>query len=29
VSESEVLVKFVTLDGDGTARYISEWHNIM
>jgi hypothetical protein len=29
VSDSEVLVMFVTLDGEGTARNISEWHKIM
>jgi hypothetical protein len=29
VSDSEVLVVFVTPDGEGTARNISEWHKIM
>jgi hypothetical protein len=29
VSDSEVLVMFVTLDGEGTARNISEWHKII
>jgi hypothetical protein len=29
VSESEMLVMFVILDGDGTARYISKWLKIM
>jgi len=28
VSESEVFVMFVTPDGEGTARNISEWHKI-
>jgi hypothetical protein len=28
VSDSEVLIMFVTLDGEGTARYISEGHKI-
>jgi len=29
VSDSEVLVIFVTPDGDVAAIYISEWHKIM
>ena len=29
VSDSEVLVMFVTPDGEGTARNISEWHKIV
>ena len=29
MSESEVLVMFVTLVGEGTARNISDWHKIM
>jgi len=29
VSDSGVLVMFGTSDGDGTARYISEWRKIM
>jgi len=29
VNESEVLVMFVTLAGERTARNISEWHKIM
>ena len=29
VSDSEVLVAFVTLDGEGTARSTSERHKIM
>ena len=28
MSESEVFVMFVTPDGEGTARNISEWHKI-
>jgi hypothetical protein len=29
VSDSEVLIMFVTLDGEGTARNISERHKIL
>ena len=29
VSDSELLVMFVTSDGEGTASNISEWHKIM
>jgi len=29
VSDSEVLVIFVTPNGEGTARNVSEWHKIM
>jgi hypothetical protein len=29
VSDSEVLVRFVTPDGEGTARNISECHKIL
>ena len=29
VSEGEVLVMFVTVDGEYTARNISEWHKIL
>jgi len=29
VSESEVLVMFVTSVGEGTERNISDWHKIM
>jgi len=28
VSDSEVLVMFVTSDGEGTARNMSEWYKI-
>jgi hypothetical protein len=28
-SDNEVLVTFVTPDGEGTARNISEWHKIL
>jgi len=28
-SESEMLIVFITSDGDGTARNISKWHKIM
>ena len=28
-SDSEVLVMFVKVDGDSTARHISEWYNFV
>jgi hypothetical protein len=29
VRDSEVLFRFVTPDGEGTARNVSEWHNTL
>lgn len=29
MSDSEVLIMFVTPDGECNARYISEWHKII